>query len=183
MTPEQLLQDAGFVAVWGEYLAWRKTMGKRFVVTDRVIRSGLATLAEMGSVDAAVRSLNHCMFAGYRGIFPAPQIRNPAQPFGGIPDAPARRTNSQLPIANIPRHTPQEEMAVEDYKRQAEHLTPSERADLLEKARDTLPAHLVGQLSARIAMLNGRKPVRQGAGSGEHGASSMERGAGRGDRG
>jgi hypothetical protein len=159
MTPEQLLQDDRFVAVWGEYLAWRKTMGKRFVVTDRVIRSGLATLAEMGSVDAAVRSLNHCMFAGYRGIFPAPQIRNPAQPFGALPQGPARM--APRPAIQAPRHTPQEELAVEDYKRQAEHLTPSERADLVAKARDTLPAHLVGQLSARVAMLNGRRPVER----------------------
>lgn len=158
MTPEKLLADEKFVAVWGDYLAWRKTMGKRFVVSDRVINSGLRTLADMGSVAEAIRSLEHCMFAGYRGIFQAPQIRTPSQPFGQIPDAPARMPRPTAP-AFVPRHTPQEESACEDYKRQAEHLTPSERADLVAKARDTLPGHLVGQLSARVAMLNGRRPA------------------------
>ena len=45
--------------------------------------------------------------------------------------------------------------ALEEYKRQAEVMTPAERAALLKKCSDTLPA-LSGSLAARIAMLNAR---------------------------
>lgn len=159
MTPEQLLQDDAFVSIWGEYLGWRKLKGKRYPVSDRVIRSGLETLAEMGSVEAAIKSLKHCMFAGYKGIFPAPVIRQPAPTFGQIPDAPARP--APRPVMSAPRHTPQEEMALNEYKKMAEEMNASERSDLLTKARDTLPPHLVGQLAARLAMLNAQRRPRQ----------------------
>ncbi len=156
MTPEQLLRDEKFVTVWGEYLGWRKLKGKKYPVSDRVIRSGLETLAEMGSVEAAIKSLNHCMFAGYRGIFPAPVVA-PRPAFGQIPDAPPAMANRRLPIANVPRHTPQEEMALAEYKKMAEEMGPAERSDLVAKARDTLPPHLVGQLAARISILNAQR--------------------------
>lgn len=156
MTPEELLRDEKFTATWGEYLAWRKTMGKRFVVTDRVIKCGLQTLAEMGSVEVAIRSLEHCMFAGYRGIFRAPDVRPPARTFGQIPDAPPRFAAKPQPARGATA-TPQEESALADYKAQAEHMSPAERSDLMTKARDVLPAHLVGQLAARVAILNARR--------------------------
>jgi hypothetical protein len=155
MKAEDLLRDEKFTAVWGEYLAWRKLKGKKYPVSDRVIRSGLETLAEMGSVEAAIKSLNHCMFAGYRGIFPAPVVA-PRPVYGQIPDGPAHKPMA-FQVPRLPQHTPQELAALQDYKEIAEDLSPADRADLLAKARDTLHPNLTAQLSARIAILNSQK--------------------------
>ena len=114
---------------------------QRHPISPMICKRALKFFTDLG-MDAGRAAIAHCIAGGYQGCFADPTYR-------GVAKTSAIGNRSSV-IA-----TPQELLALADYKRQASLIPARERGDLLAKARNTLPKSLADQLANHIYNLRG----------------------------
>lgn len=146
---QRLARNADVQAAWAEWLKMRAERGHPR--TERALKAALKVLAAMHpNPDAAYNCLDHSTDGGWQGLFPRPKAL-----WIPLPGNQARLAAAGIEPAKAGTPTEADLQALEDYKKQAEDMSPAERAALLKKCADSLP-HLSASLSARIWALNER---------------------------
>lgn len=146
---QRLARNADVQAAWAKWLMMRAERGHPR--TERALKAALKLLAAMHpNPDAAYNCLDHSTDGGWQGLFPRPKPL-----WIPLPGHQARLAAEGIEPAKAGTPTEADLQALEDYKKQAEDMSPAERAALLRKCADTLP-HLSASLSARIWALNER---------------------------
>lgn len=147
---QRLARNGDVQAAWAAWLAMRRERGHP--MTERALKAALKVLAAMHpNPDAAYNCLDHSTDGGWQGLFPR------SKPLWiPLPGHQARLAAAGVRPADGARGPSEADLqALEDYKAQAEDMSPAERAALLKKCSDSLP-HLSASLSARIWSLNER---------------------------
>lgn len=163
---QALARNADMERKWKQYLGYRAEA--KLPLTVRALKSHLIFLAELHpNPSEAYHALHYTIQRGKSAErawqFPVAMPKNwPRKPLPGHQAAlEAAGLKADSPAATA---SAADLAALEEYKHQAETMSPADRAGLLRKCSDVLPG-LAGSLAARITILNQRDAKARGSSS------------------
>ncbi len=147
---ERLGRNQDMQRKWGQYLNYRRDRG--LPCTVRALKGHLESIAQLHpNPQEAYHSLHWTMTREWE--FPQPMPKS--QPRRPLPGHKAALEAAGVTVTQGAAPSEADLIALQEYKDLAETMNPADRAALLKKCSDTLPA-LAGSLAARIAILNQR---------------------------
>jgi hypothetical protein len=148
-----LLRSADFRAGWAAWIAMRQEEGH--ACTERTLKSALKLLADLHPNPlAAWNVLDHSTDNAWQGLHPRPRaLWRPLPSLVNLVGKATAAAGGGPAKAGTPTASAADLAALEDYKLQAEGMTPAERADLGRKVADALP-HLSGSFAAAVWRMN-----------------------------